>query len=504
MAANKPDAKLLTLIFFVMLSIGLGVTTYMFHREFTSATKAADQAKAENQKSLASLKNALNDIEVLKSLVGHKFETVEDPANPANPATVAGAMRDDLAKLGGPLAQPTYTTTLMRLRDELDTTIAARDKIQTTQDKEHKDLLALQKQYQDRTDKHDDAKTKAEGDLRGQIAKTAESISAKEKEINRLRNDFNQIQLELEQEKDLHTKDLKQKNDEIKRMSVLNARLSEELDTVKKVSFEVPDGTIRMIDGNARLVYLDIGSRDFLRERTTFSVYDKSGAGVGRGPEDIKGKIEVTRIIKSDLAEAKIIDEDLYRPIGPGDLIYTPLWSPGRTERFAFVGVIDLDGDGKSDRDLLREVLAQSGAKIDTEVDDNGERTGNRISEATKYLVIGEIPEAGAAALEEERKRFEAVAEQLKDLRNEAREHGVRILPLNEFLGQIGYKTKRRLFIPGQERPYNLRAGAASSTVGGPIKAQEAAGQVSGVINKRKAKLQPPVSSGQTSKLFGQ
>ena len=32
-----------------------------------------------------------------------------------------------------------------------------------------------------------------------------------------------------------------------------------------------------------------------------------------------------------------------------------------------------------------------------------------------------------------------------------------------DFLAYIGYKPKRRLFQPGQERPYNLKSGAHST-----------------------------------------
>ena len=92
----------------------------------------------------------------------------------------------------------------------------------------------------------------------------------------------------------------------------------------------------------------------------------------------------------------------------------------------------------------------------------------------------------------------------LKDLRKEARLNGVRIVNLNDFLGYIGYKPKRRLFQPGQDRPFNLKAGAHSAGVNEPVVKgnRESSGQVSGSINSRKGTKQQ-VSPGTTSQVFG-
>jgi hypothetical protein len=88
-------------------------------------------------------------------------------------------------------------------------------------------------------------------------------------------------------------------------------------------------------------------------------------------------------------------------------------------------------------------------------------------------------------------------------MRQEARLHGVKIISLNDFLSYIGYKPKRRLFKPGQERPFNLKAGAASAGINEPIGDRASAGQVSGSYGGRNRPATQQTSPGTTSKLFG-
>ena len=70
-----------------------------------------------------------------------------------------------------------------------------------------------------------------------------------------------------------------------------------ELELVTRQSFEVPDGQITWVDYGSKLVWIDIGSDDNLPRSQTFSVYKKSNSGIARGPEDVKGRIEVVRIL---------------------------------------------------------------------------------------------------------------------------------------------------------------------------------------------------------------
>jgi hypothetical protein len=184
-----------------------------------------------------------------------------------------------------------------------------------------------------------------------------------------------------------------------------------------------------------------------------------------------------------------------------GDPIYTPLWSPGRTEFFSFAGFIDLDGDGHSDRELLHELIGAAGGKIDNEVDDEGNRKGERITVQTKFLVVGRLPDPSLTADAEEKDTYFQILKHFEDMESEARRQGVRQINLGDFLSFIGYKPSQRLWHPGEGSPYKLKSGSRSTSVRATIGNRESSGRTAGVYSRSK-RLKQPTSSGQTSGAF--
>ena len=248
---------------------------------------------------------------------------------------------------------------------------------------------------------------------------------------------------------------------------------------------------------------INLGEDDFLKPRLTFSVYTKDSLGIGRGPEDIKGKIEVTRILGPHLAEAKIVDDDLYRPIGSGDLIYSPIFTPGLTEKVSIIGDIDLDNDGRSDRELFHQMLAVAGCIIDNEINDDGDRVpeDGSITVQTRFFVKGDIPDPTKAVTIAEKAKSAKVNAWLSKMEKEARTNGVRTIKLNDFLAYIGFHSKRRTFLPGQDKPFNLKAGASGSLGPSESRDKSANGSVSGIYTKGRNSKQD-VSNGDVSKSF--
>ena len=159
---------------------------------------------------------------------------------------------------------------------------------------------------------------------------------------------------------------------------------------------------------------INLGEADGLRVRTTFSVYRKENNGVGRDAEDIKAQIEVIKVTGAHRAEARILEDDIYQPITKGDPIYTPLWSPGITEKFVVVGTVDLDRDGIPDRERFHDIVASAGGVITHEVLDDGRRirytkfpgewaewaeNDPQVESDVKYFVIANIPDPALAEI---------------------------------------------------------------------------------------------------------
>jgi hypothetical protein len=499
-ASNKPGAVHYTLIVFVMLSVVLGIVTYMSHSSFSQASLENAQLAADAINYKKEIKNKDDEVQVLKRLVGRNFDQVDDPTNPQNANTVKSAALKDMSDFGKELAGTNYAETLQKLREALDAALADRDSKAAQVASLENDLKAERDRLNSRIDTASKAQTKAETDKRDVIAVQDERLTAKQDELDKLKQAINTVEAELAQEKEAREKDNNAKSMEITKLEGRIEFLRKKLDEVERVSFEVGDGLIQRVDNSSKLVWINLGRDDFLKPRMTFSVYSKATHGVGRGAEDIKGKIEVTRILGPHIAEARIIEEDLYRPMVANDVLYTPLWSPGLLEKVAFIGLIDLDGDGKSDWEEMKQLLAISGAQVDTFVGEDGVRLpeNSKITVHTKFLVRGFIPEPDQAAANDKDRILE-IRKHEADMVKEAVVNGVRTIKLNDFLALIGFESKRRIFRPGQERPFNLKAGASSTSVNEPLGDRSSTGNVSGSFRKSAPQLS---SEGNTSKLF--
>jgi predicted nucleic acid-binding Zn-ribbon protein len=503
-AANKPGAVHYSLILFVMLSVILGITTYMFHRE--SSDKFAEIAKLndENQKLNRVQKTLADQIDSLKNKIGIKFDQVDDPNNPQNQATVVRGLETEMLTNGKDVAGATVFESLRKLREALDAVSADRDSKAAKVASLEKEVLGLKNQYQAQVDNYSQQTKDAERDKLGVIGDRDEKVNAKIQEISSYKAKLNATTDELLQEKESREKERKVLNSTISGLNNRIEFLKEKIDNLEKLSFEVADGVIRRVEHNTNTVWINLGEADYLKPRMTFSVYAKENLGVGRGAEDIKGKIEVTRILEPHMAECRVIEEDLYRPMVSGDLIYTPIWSPGLIEKISVIGAIDLDGDGRSDREQFHQMMAVAGCVIDNEVDDDGVRTPKdaKITVQTRFLVKGDIPELPDVTGDEAKKKVKDIQGHFSDMREEARSNGVRIIKMNDFLAYIGYHTKRRTFIPGQNRPWNLKAGSASESTKDVSGDRSSNGNVSGAYTKGRQAPQNQ-SDGTTSKVFG-
>ena len=127
-----------------------------------------------------------------------------------------------------------------------------------------------------------------------------------------------------------------------------------------------------------------------LRKQISFKVFGADENNPLKA--ETKGSIEVTRILDRHLAEARIIDDNPAKPIMPGDYVYSVAWQPGRAEHFALVGILDVDGDGQSDHDKVKDIITLNGGVIDAELKDDGTITGE-LTVDTQFLVLGTKPD---------------------------------------------------------------------------------------------------------------
>ena len=241
---------------------------------------------------------------------------------------------------------------------------------------------------------------------------------------------------------------------------------------------ENPDrfhGEIRWVNQRGGIVWLNLGRVDALRPQTTFSVYS---AGTNDMSEiGKKASIEVTQILGSHLAQARILKDDATDPILPGDKIYTPVWSLGEKRHFAIAGMIDLNRDGHCDPSELQRLhtlIELNGGVVDSPMDAKGKRHGEMTTD-TRYLILGGEPDMAAV---EQQQDFSDMNKKAKTLRVEQ-------ITLEKFLDRMGWKRQSEMVAFG---------GGDGATI--PVSPDESPRVSGGKISDLFKPRRPPRSSG--------
>lgn len=512
MAGSKPTAVHFSLVFFVMTTLILALVTYLTAKEYQAEAAKSKQAQDNAAQSTTALNNALSDIEALKQVLGYEGFT-DIGAGGNNENSVIGAARKDLVAFGREQVQPNQTTptakdTLQALRAALETIQEQSKTYNVGMQEAGARLLAEQTATRNRMQEIQQSQETSEQKLQKLVTDQTEKIAEKDQEIARTRQDLAAERVAKEQVTDELDRVRRTLTEEIGLLEKANEFLRIRLDQMENLSFDKPDGRIVRVDNTTGRVWIDLGSKDYLRPQVTFSVYTQNNRGVGRGSEDIKGKIEVIKITNANLAECLIIQEDFDRPIQAGDPIYSPLFTPGATEFFSFVGILDLDGDEKSDRELLHDLLANAGAAIEVEVDDQGNRIpeGRKLSVKTKFLVIGEIPDPTEfAGFDERQAEIQKIIDEHIALQRESVQQGIKMVTFRDFLNYIGYENKQRLFVAGENQKYNLKSGSRSTGTDEVLGANRlSTGQTSERFRTDRGNRGQATSSGQTSKRYSE
>jgi hypothetical protein len=509
-SGNSNTAVHVSMIILVMISIVLGVLAYLKGNEAAELRKSSTDKANEARKNKEEWDKAAEELRATKSKIGYPQQT--PAAGQGGKDTTIAQIDADLKAYGDSNATTLKAALFQKLLEidklkrDLKAAQASFDDSKTKLEQEKKTL------YDSIHSTQKDANNRAIGyveKLKEEAAKVLKIETDAKKAIaewktlyDKSQTDFNAMRKAKDDADAAHKEQVARFEKEVKTLQQTVAQQLQKIDDLQKVSFERADGFVRQVDHSTKLVWINLGSEDRLPDRLTFSVYSQSHHGIARGHQDIKGSIEITRIIGPHMAEARILKNDIYNPIHAGDPIYTPLWSPGVTESFAFSGIMDVDGDGKGDRDLLHSILKAAGAKISNEVDDNGVRHGTGLTNADKFLVLGTIPDPQEAADVKERERRKKLSEQHEKIETEAKNNGVRVIRLADFLAYIGFKADRRLWRPGELSKRKLKAGAASASVNQTVGRRQSSGQTSGLYNKR-GRVRQATSTGRTSKLFG-
>jgi uncharacterized protein (UPF0305 family) len=271
-----------------------------------------------------------------------------------------------------------------------------------------------------------------------QLQQEIEEFNAERKPLVQQNKEYLGKIEEKDEELRQQTENLMTKNEELNRQlsqtRQLYLALLEKERKRKEPTYERPDGEITMVNETAQIVWINLGSTDGVQRMMTFSVIDKDAVGVAQA--EVKGSIEVTKVKGPHLAEARIVNQaDLAKPIMEDDKIYSPSFRKGEKTRFALAGFMDIDGDGKSDRERIKSLITTNAGIVDAELLEDGTISG-KMSVETKYLVKGERPDD---------KTNEKLISGFTTMTGEATKLGVQTITIQDLLDRMGYFPETRV-----------------------------------------------------------
>jgi hypothetical protein len=227
-------------------------------------------------------------------------------------------------------------------------------------------------------------------------------------------------------------------------MGIMKRAQQEVMDIMPPPDHEVmahrADGKIILIDDQAQVIHLDIGTDQHVYRGLTFTVYDRSGSV----PKDGKGKAEIEVFDVADTyCAARITESDPKKPILLDDIVANLIWHSDKSNVFVIAGDFDLDNDGNIDENAA--------GKIKTLIEKWGGKVVDNISVDTDFLVLGDQPQVPLQQPTFEQleldpgatQRYEVLVQKLNhynQLQSKAQALWIPVFRYERFLYFIGYK----------------------------------------------------------------
>lgn len=424
MAARENQGLQIALIIFVMLTIVLSVTTYIF---FDNFKKEKQDRIAANDK-VKAIEKTISEVNLERegylALINQKdFEEKPDSIVKKNKDIILNYTA--LAGLNTKFEN--YPEVLMEMAKavkEKDSKLVA---YKDAQDKAVAELAVIKSKLEAEVANAKTETTKSQGEyttfsgtIKTALAALAQSKAEAEKQIN---------------EKVAENQALQDKVANINKLMVTKDRTATTtiqnqkniLDQYKDPRPTLTDGQIVYVDERTKSAYVNIGRADSLQRRVSFSVYDRGTNDVATAVK--KGAIEIIEIIDDKISRARILENSVSDPILPGDFIDSTLWYPGKRLKLAVAGAIDFDKDGISDRAKLKDIIIANGGTVIADVTERAEVTG-AITPDTERVIVGRGPD------ERTDPKFNKA---WSDMMADAKKYNVPVIQLTQFLDSVGY-----------------------------------------------------------------
>ena len=415
----------IALIIFVVLTISLGVTAFWFFDQFKNEQKKSQGEAKVAQKADTEKKQAQEELDKVKRWMNFG---VKDEVS-----AMESEYKKDMEKYAKNFPEHQDYRFIVK---ELDTQL--KKKNEQIVDGQMREAKLLAKGKDDESVKVAELATYAQSE-----EKIKQDAASERDKFNVDRKKITEADVAIAGKlaakgKEFEELAAKAAKDQAEITGVLEKMVKRNEDLVKKgqnetLSEENSDGKVTWVNQRARVVWVNLGADDGLRRQISFAVIAPDENNPLKAEK--KGSVEVTRVLDRHLSEARIIDDSPSNPIMPGDSIFSAAWQPGRSEHFALVGFMDMDKDGISDRQKIRDIITLNGGIIDAEVKDDGTRVGE-LSVETRYLVQGERPT--------DKSTNQDLLTNTSTFIGECKSLPIKTISVPELIDYLGYKAKER------------------------------------------------------------
>jgi hypothetical protein len=441
MARNRDitvwQAYVIVMSFVSLLCIG--ALCFVLFQSGTNA-KTVEDATAKKNESDTKFRDENKKAQLLEMILGARpsndaeFQTLKTSlTNNPELAAIEKTYVADMALLGPNVTEKNYR----KLVETLMQTVRERNLQVDAQAKREEDL----KTKYDATIKQETEARQAERARADQLAADLEkaqvNYAQKEKErqdeITKIQTDRQRLAQRAEKEKrDLLARvdGLTKERDELTKT---NDALGKKIEQISGEDFQYPQGKITEVADGGRTVYLNLGKADGLRPGVRFGVLDDAANRVADAKP--KARLEIIDVNQQTdhLSRARVIPERRTATILRGDKIYSPVWQPGRKVNIGLVGKLDIDRDGKDDREAVKSLILQNGGDVTVDLKPDGRQEGV-LTVDTRWLVIGDEFKVVGGVLEG---ASEVAAKKRADLETQAKGMGITRIDLDKLMGWL-------------------------------------------------------------------
>lgn len=430
---EKSQGLIITLIIFIIISLGLGVVSYFMSQGYKETTVKFNESEEK-------LKKAEGEIRTLNANLDKVKEKIGYPA--LNPEELLAEMDKSLQDAKGDLTDvpKDYKGALEELARNAQAKSTELVEAQRQRDDYMAKLEEANKTMQVQKDEFDAKVTSLDADFKTQIAAAASRNDELNARNEKLVKEVDDIKIEAKKTNEAERVKVADANETAAAIAEINVSLRGKLDQMTRADFDVPDGKIIYVDQLNKKVRLNIGRAEDLRLLTTFGVFPFNALELGELKS--KGSIEIVRIIGEHESEGRILTDEMLNPVLPGDLLYTPLWKSGEKIKFALDYFLDIDNDGVSDIDTLVNLIRSSGSEVAAWIDDKGEIKGEIKPDVT-YMIVGDGDIIDL--LENDHSKDQGVKDNIQkahmSMLEQSRNNSVREVRLSEFLRRVNYRN---------------------------------------------------------------